>query len=151
MGLDGYRLVVLPEDFAATPAFAQKLERFVAGGGAVIVFAGGEQLPDGGYPACCGAQCKGKNELYPDFLVAEGPLANGLAAQNEYIIYEQGVVLQSVQAPPLMYGQSALFCTDGRAFLLAPLYAQRAWHAVPGHGMAPKCAAVQPPAAHAIP
>ncbi|HML49748.1 MAG TPA: beta-galactosidase trimerization domain-containing protein, partial [Clostridia bacterium] len=98
MALDGYRLVILPDDFEADAAFAEKLEQYVQAGGRVLACHRGGMNGKGEYPDCFRAKCLGDAQAYPDFVIAEGPLAKGLEPENEYVLYMQGVQLASAGA-----------------------------------------------------
>ena len=77
MDLTGYRLVILPDDVEYTPDLVSKLEHYVAAGGKLLA-AGGQ----GDYPLCFCTTHKGKQPCYPDFIEAEGCLADGLEPET---------------------------------------------------------------------
>ncbi len=109
MDLDGYRLVILPDDLTVSEEFQRKLDRYTAGGGRVIACAKGGQDVAGRYPACFGARSEGPRAVYPDFLVADGVLAEGLEPENEYVIYLQGEALAPDGAETLLSARAPYF------------------------------------------
>lgn len=109
MALDGYKLVILPDDLVVCGCFQKKLEEFVAKGGKVIACAKGGQNKDGEYPACFGAKSNGPRNVYPDFLIADGKLAEGLEPENEYVIYMQGEALESAGAETILSARAPYF------------------------------------------
>lgn len=116
MELTGYKLLILPDDLTVSDSFQQKLEAFVADGGKVIACAKGGQNENGKYPACFGAKSAGPRYIYPDFLLAEGKLAEGLEPENEYVIYLQGEALESDGAQTLMSARAPYFKREGDLF-----------------------------------
>ncbi len=94
MPLDGYRLVILPDDFACDAEFVRKLDAFIAAGGKVLACDRGGLTESGDYAACLGARYLGRNEAYPDFIVPEGALARGLEPDAEYAIYMPGARIE---------------------------------------------------------
>ncbi len=109
MDLDGYRLVILPDDLTVCGVFQKRLEEYVARGGKVIACAKGGQNEDGNYPSCFGAKSKGPRNVYPDFLIADGRLAEGLEPENEYVIYLQGEELEPDGAEPILSARAPYF------------------------------------------
>ena len=92
--LSQYKLILLPDDLVVCKDMQKRIDEYVASGGAVIACAEGGSNPDGEYPACFGAFSGGINECYPDFIIAEGPLAKNLEQGNEYVIYLQGLKIK---------------------------------------------------------
>lgn len=109
MSLDAYKLVILPDDLVVCGGFQKKLEDFVAKGGKVIACAKGGQNQDGEYPSCFGAKSAGPQNVYPDFLIAEGKLAEGLEPENEYVIYMQGEALEPAGAETILSARAPYF------------------------------------------
>ena len=109
MSLDAYKLVILPDDLVVCGDFQKKLEDFVAKGGKVIACAKGGQNQDGEYPSCFGAKSAGPQNVYPDFLIAEGKLAEGLEPENEYVIYMQGEALEPAGAETILSARAPYF------------------------------------------
>lgn len=116
MELTGYKLVILPDNLTVCDCFQKKLEEFVAAGGKVIACAKGGQNETGEYPACFGAKSAGAQKVYPDFLIADGKLAEGLEPENEYVIYLQGEALESAGAEVLMSARAPYFKREGDFF-----------------------------------
>lgn len=109
MSMDAYKLVILPDDLVVCGGFQKKLEDFVAKGGKVIACAKGGQNQDGEYPSCFGAKSAGPQNVYPDFLIAEGKLAEGLEPENEYVIYMQGEALEPAGAETILSARAPYF------------------------------------------
>ncbi len=109
MDLDGYKLIILPDDLVVCGCFQKKLEEFVAKGGKVIACAKGGQNENGEYPACFGAKSNGPRNVYPDFLIADGKLAEGLEPENEYVIYMQGEALEPAGAETILSARAPYF------------------------------------------
>ncbi len=116
MALSGYKLVILPDDFRASEAFQAKLDAYVRGGGRVLACHKGGMNDAGMYPSSFGAKCVGDVEDYPDFILAEGPLAKGLEEDNEYVIYQQGVRLEADGAEEALQGRAPYFRRTGEHF-----------------------------------
>jgi hypothetical protein len=116
MDLEPYKLVLIPENFRPSGGFREKLERFAAKGGAVI--ACGKALLSSGntLPSCFGAEYLGDNELFPDFLIAEGELAKDLEEGNEYVIYKQGVRIKADNEKTILWARSPYFARKGGMF-----------------------------------
>lgn len=109
MELDDYKLIILPDDRDICACFQKKLEEFVAKGGKVIACAKGGQNENGEYPACFGAKSNGPRTVYPDFLIADGKLAEGLEPENEYVIYMQGEALEPAGADTILSARAPYF------------------------------------------
>ncbi|MGI6239030.1 MAG: alpha-amylase family protein [Christensenellales bacterium] len=116
MPLDGYRLILIPGDVTLDDAQQARLDDFVARGGAVIACAAGAQNARGAYPACFGARSEGRNEAYPDFIVAHGALAAGLEPENEYAIYRQGLLLTGAGGEEILHANAPYFPRRGDKF-----------------------------------
>ena len=114
MDFSPYKLLIVPEDVAGSPALSAKLAAFTAAGGRVLSCGRGA-LDNGAYPACYPAQYAGEREAYPDFIVANGPLGEGLEAENEYVIYQQGTVLENAQNA-VLFARAPYFPRAGRKF-----------------------------------
>ncbi|MGI5959792.1 MAG: beta-galactosidase trimerization domain-containing protein [Massiliimalia sp.] len=109
MDLERYPLIILPDDLVVDHEFQQKLEQYVSRGGRVIACAKGGQNEQGEYPACFGAKSMGAQPVYPDFIVAEGELAQGLEPDNEYVIYLQGEKLELSGGEVLLSARAPYF------------------------------------------
>ena len=116
MALDPYRLIILPDDLITDESFWEKLEAYTAKGGKVIACARGGQNGNGAYPACFGAKSRGARSVYPDFLIAEGKLADGLEPGNEYVLYLQGEELEPAGAEVLMSARAPYFKREKNVF-----------------------------------
>lgn len=114
MDFSPYKLLIVPEDVAGSSALSEKLAAFTAAGGRVLSCGRGA-LDNGAYPACYPAQYAGEREAYPDFIVANGLLAEGLEPENEYAIYQQGAVLENAQNA-VLFARAPYFPRAGRKF-----------------------------------
>ncbi len=116
MALDGYRLILLPDDFSITEVFREKLEAYVRGGGRVIAAYHGGLDAGGRYPDCFGAEYAGEAEAYPDVLIAAGGLAAGLEPENEYVIYKRGASIRTAGGECALWARAPYFAREGRRF-----------------------------------
>jgi len=89
--LSKYRLIILPDDLIIDVDLQKCLDAYVAAGGAILACYKGGSNPAGDYPACFGAISHGENENYPDFIIANGPMAANLEQESEYVIYKPGL------------------------------------------------------------
>ncbi len=113
---DSYPLLILPDGLTVTERFQERLNAYVSAGGAVLACGGGGLNAAGAYPACFGTGHTGMAETYPDFLIAQGPLAQGLEPDTEYVVYERGEAAQAVDAQPLLYACAPYFNREGNRF-----------------------------------
>ena len=103
MSFDPYKLIILPDDMTADKALQKKVDAYVSKGGAVLACAkGGLNLDTGAYPDSFGAKWHGGNKLYPDFILSQGELAQGLDKDGKYAIYLQGEVITLDGAQPAL-------------------------------------------------
>ena len=107
--LSGYPLIILPDGLCATKEFQQKLDAYVGGGGKVLACGDGGLAENGQYPESFGVNHLGKTILYPDFVVPEGALAEGLEEGSEYVIYQQGESIQPAGADVIMGARAPYF------------------------------------------
>ncbi|MDY3920317.1 MAG: alpha-amylase family protein [Candidatus Limivivens sp.] len=105
--LEDYAVLFLPEDLEADAEFQQRLDHYVAGGGRVLACGRGGLSKEGTYPSCFGVDYQGKMEVYPDFLVPVGEMAEGLEENNEYVIYLQEEKLQPKEGTETLVGARA--------------------------------------------
>lgn len=116
MVLDGYSVVILPDDFTATVEFQQRLEAYVKGGGRVIACHKGGLNAQGRYPTCFHATYLGDTPSHPDFLIADGTLADGLESGNEYVVYLQGAQIAPDGVEVALSARAPYFKRDGDWF-----------------------------------
>lgn len=116
MDFSAYRLLIVPEDIPGTEELSEKLNAFVKNGGKILAAGHGGLMENGCYPACYGVETHGKRALSPDFLVADGPLADGLEAGAEYVMYMPGEELTSCGAKTLLSARAPYFAREGRLF-----------------------------------
>ena len=115
MDMGSYKLVILPESFRASHGFVKKLELYLASGGALIA-CGQALLEDNRFPACFGVEYRGDNDYFPDFLIAQGALANGLEPDNEYVIYKQGAKIKALRGETILKARAPYFPRKGDQF-----------------------------------
>lgn len=86
-----YRLLVLPDQIPADPGLAERLDRFVAAGGALLASFASGLAPEGDRFALSslGLRYKGDAPFSPDFLDVRGPLGEGLP-ETELVMYLRG-------------------------------------------------------------
>ena len=116
MALENYELVILPDDLLIDGEYSRRLDAYVAAGGKVIACHHGGLDSQGRYPACFGAAYEGENPLFPDFLIAEGEIAQGLEPENEYVVYMQGAKIRPQSAVPVMNARAPYFVREGTHF-----------------------------------
>lgn len=116
MALDGYRLIIVPDDFIATEQWQRKLDAYAQAGGRVIACYKGGLNANGLYPACYQAQYVRDRQAFPDFLIADGVLANGLEPQNEYVLYQQGAEILPTGAETVLLARAPYFKREGDRF-----------------------------------
>jgi len=116
MSPEGYKLVIIPENFRGDAQFAAMIDAYVANGGRVIACGRGGADEAGNYPASFGVRCIGDNPLYPDFIQGNSPMAVGLDEEGEYAIYQQGVLLESDTAKPMLMAVAPYFTRTAEHF-----------------------------------
>jgi hypothetical protein len=86
-----YRVLVLPDRIETDSALARKIEDYVAKGGSLLASYASGLDPKGERFAldCLGLEYAGEAEFSPDFLVIDGPLADGLP-KTELVMYMRG-------------------------------------------------------------
>ena len=116
--LDKYRLVIVPDDMPGTEALTAKLNAYVAGGGRILAcHHGGQDPKTGAYPDCYQALYGGETELYPNFILPQGALSEGLEPDTEYVIYEQGAdITPAAGAEVLLKACAPYFARTGAHF-----------------------------------
>ena len=114
--LSRYKLIILPDDLIADTGLQKRLNSFVSAGGAIIACAKGGSDEAGVYPACFGAVSEGANPNFPDFIVADGPLAETLEQGNEYVIYMQGLQIKPTAAKTILKANAPYFPAKGEKF-----------------------------------
>ena len=114
--LSKYKLIILPDDLIINSEMQNKIDDYVAAGGAVIACARGGSATDGSYPKSFSAVFEGENEYFPDFIIAEGVLADDLEKGNEYVIYLQGLILKPVEAKTILTARAPYFPRVGDKF-----------------------------------
>jgi hypothetical protein len=114
--LSKYKLIILPEDLTADADLRKRLDAYLENGGAVIACARGGSDKEGRYPSRFGAKILGENEAFPDFIVAEGFMGEGLEPGNEYVIYRQGLRIEPETAETILSARAPYFPRKGSRF-----------------------------------
>ena len=114
--LSRYKLIILPDDLIACAGLQKRIDAYAANGGAVIACAQGGSDKNGMYPKCFGAATSGINKNFPDFIIANGPLAKGLEQDNEYVIYLQSPKIQPTSAATILKARAPYFPRKGDKF-----------------------------------
>jgi hypothetical protein len=86
-----YKLLILPDQIPVNAALAEKIDGYAAKGGSVIASweSGLGPLREGFALDCLGVKYIGDAPFSPDFLVMDGPLAEGLP-KTELVMYKKG-------------------------------------------------------------
>ena len=116
MDLSKYKLIILPDDLIVDTEYKKRLNEYAADGGSIIACALGGSDENGKYPDCFGAICEGLNENFPDFIIADGPLAKDLVKGNEYVIYQQGYRIKPTTAKTILEARAPYFPRKGEKF-----------------------------------
>lgn len=116
MSLTAYQVVILPDSLIVDDVFQATLDKFVAKGGKIIACGQGGLSQSQHYPKSFGVSYEGPQEIFPDFIVAAGPLAEGLDPENEYVIYQQGYQLKAQTANILLNANPPYFKREGEHF-----------------------------------
>ncbi|MDR1640700.1 MAG: beta-galactosidase trimerization domain-containing protein [Clostridiales bacterium] len=117
MDFSGYPLVILPDDLEVDEMFQQRIDKYVESGGRVLSFAKGGLSREGTYPSCLNALNLGTRELHPDFVIAEGSLAESLYQGNEYVMYSAGEILEAKGGGEVaLWGRAPYFKKEGDHF-----------------------------------
>jgi len=114
--LDNYRLVILPDDLIVTEDFQKKLESYVEKGGKIISCGKGGLSENDRYPECFGTEHLGQIDKFPDFVIPEGKMAEGLDEGNEYVIYQRGEKIKPVAATTILEACAPYFSREGEYF-----------------------------------
>ncbi len=91
----GYRLLVLPDEIQVDAALADKLEAYLAQGGALIASSRSGLNPDGTAFAsdCFGVKYVGEAPYAPDFLMPTNQIGQDLP-KTEHVMYERAVQVE---------------------------------------------------------
>ncbi len=116
MDFSSYELLILPDDLILSDQGQHKLTDYIAGGGAVIACQDGGLNQKGDYPPAFGSKKLGRQELYPDFIIATGPLAQDLVQGQPYAIYEQGNRLAATSGSVVLEAAAPYFARQGNHF-----------------------------------
>ncbi|HEY0867522.1 MAG TPA: alpha-amylase family protein [Fimbriimonas sp.] len=91
--LSGYKVLILPDVIALEGEFAQKVERFVEGGGALIASHRSLLTPHASRLAPVASQ--GDLEFSPDFMRLAGE-------ETDYVMYERGMKVEAVEGAEVL-------------------------------------------------
>lgn len=87
-----YRLLVLPDHIPCDDALSNKIQAFLDGGGTVIAsYESGLRSDGSAFAPWMPVTAREDAPFSPDFVVAEGPLGEGLYADTEYVMYQKGL------------------------------------------------------------
>lgn len=114
--LERYALVILPDDLIVTPEYQKKIDAYVHKGGKVLACARGGWNEEKGYPQCFGTAYRGKEELWPSFVLPRGNMAKGLCENNEYVVYLQGERIAPTTGKPILTLHEPYFSRAGDHF-----------------------------------
>lgn len=115
-----YRLLVLPDNIPVSKALQSKIEAFLKAGGKVLASYRSGLGPDGDYAAFIPASLEGEAPFSPDFIAADGPLAEGLAPGYEHVMYIKGLKVRPRPGAAELLGANVPF-------------ANRTWEHYSGH------------------
>ena len=113
-----YPLLILPDDLLLDEAGQATLAAYLASGGRILSCGRGGFAPETGrFPADFGVKHGGQETLWPSFVVPRGALAQGLVADNPYVIYLQGEAIEAAEgAEVLLTKQEPYFTRSGERF-----------------------------------
>lgn len=109
MDFKAYKVVILPDSLRVNTDFQRKLDSYVANGGSILATGKGGLNEKEQYPTSFGVIYESEQEKYPDFIIADGAIGQGLYASNEYVIYDQGNSLSSIGATEILYANPPYF------------------------------------------
>ena len=101
---DRYRVLVLPDKVRFTPAMAEKAERYLAAGGAILASHESGLAEDGsgfalsGWPAVWSGEAL---PYHPDFLEVHDALADGID-DARYVMYERGARVRPAEGAEVL-------------------------------------------------
>jgi len=100
-----YRVLVLPDRIETDAALARRLEEYVSRGGSLLASFASGLTPQGDKFAldCLGVDYIGDAEFSPDFLVVDGPLAEGLP-RTELVMYMRGKAVRPRSGAQVLMG-----------------------------------------------
>ena len=105
-----YKVLILADDIPCSPGFVEKLQNYLSNNGCLICTykSGMDKTQNSFVLPELGIDYIADTDLSPDFIVADGELAEGL--YNEpYVMYLPGVQIQSNQAEVLCYTEKPYF------------------------------------------
>lgn len=91
-----YKLLVLPDNIPVSMEFANKFEKYLSSGGAIIAsYESGLNTEKNKFELkSLGVKMKGKAPFSPDFIVPEGDIGKGMW-KTEYVMYLQGLEIEA--------------------------------------------------------
>ena len=148
-----YRLLVLPDLVPVDEELSGKLERYLAGGGSLLLSYRSGLTPDGARFASerFGVELVGEAPYSPDFLVPGEALLKGLHP-TEYVMYQRGLEVAVLEdAQHTRARQRALLQPYLETLLFAPAYALERQRSLPWGGAAGPHGLLYPPRFRAVP
>jgi hypothetical protein len=115
--LSGYKVVVLPDVVTLSPTLAGKLDRYLAGGGALIASyqSGLNQSKDAFALKALGVTLKGEAPFSPDFIRPSQKIGRGLPA-TELVMYLRGMEVQANAGSEVLAEVIVPYFNRGRQF-----------------------------------
>ena len=101
--LDGYRLVILPDEIEVSESLAERLETYVLDGGKLIASYKSGLNPEGAQFASdlFGVKLVGDAPYSPDFIVPEGAMAEGLRP-IEHAMYQRALQVEILEGTEVL-------------------------------------------------
>lgn len=113
-----YRVLVLPDEIPVSAELAEKIEKYLSGGGALIAThrSGLDERGEGFALKGLGVELKGDAPFSPDFVLPKGDIGKGLP-ETGHVIYRRGMeVAPAKGAEVLAMAQVPYFERDWRHF-----------------------------------
>ncbi|SHF23698.1 Beta-galactosidase trimerisation domain-containing protein [Caldanaerobius fijiensis DSM 17918] len=120
-----YKVLILPDNIPVSQEFAEKLDKYVADGGAIIAsFESGLNEDKSAFSIkSLGIKLKGEAPYSPDFILPEGEIGRGLP-KTEHVMYMRGLEVEAEQG------------TEVLAYTVVP-YFNRTWEHFCSHKHTP--------------
>ncbi|WP_218915137.1 beta-galactosidase trimerization domain-containing protein [Caldanaerobius polysaccharolyticus] len=98
-----YRVLVLPDNIPVSEEFAEKLDKYVADGGAIIAsFESGLNEDKSAFSVkSFGIRLKGEAPYSPDFILPQGEIGKGLP-ETEHVMYMRGLEVEAEQGAEVL-------------------------------------------------
>jgi len=95
--IDKYKVIILPDSIPADKAMADKIDKYLAQGGAVVAsYQSGMDTQKSGFALdALGVKLKGEAPYSPDFIVPKGQIGKGLP-ETEHVMYMKGIEVEAL-------------------------------------------------------